>query len=230
MAEAGASASAGANAGGAQPSSGGSTGGALPSTGGTGSGEGGNGGNGASSGGSGPAGGTAGAIGSGGAGAASGGSGSCVTDSGIEARYEPTGTGSEISAEIRIFNQSATTTTVSDFLVRYYLTQAGESTPSPVINHAGTQTASSYGGASVTAAVRSHSPAVDGADTIIEFTVSSTTAIAAGEYVRFQWRAGSGFTQTDDYSFDATATLASAYDRITIHDGGEQLWGCLPSG
>jgi len=87
----------------------------------------------------------------------------------------------------------------------------------------------------VSAAFGSVAPAATGADSYIEFSFSSAhPSLGPGESADFSWRvngpnqASDIYTQTNDYSFDASKTAVTAWDHVVLLQNGSALWGTLP--
>jgi hypothetical protein len=79
------------------------------------------------------------------------------------------------------------------------------------------------------------SPAVTGADTYIEFSFSGTPGLSvpSGSYLEFDWEIhtydASGWTQSNDYSFNASDCSAlAAWDHIVVLDSGNVVFGVVP--
>jgi cellulose 1,4-beta-cellobiosidase len=78
-------------------------------------------------------------------------------------------------------------------------------------------------------------PASTGADTYIELSLSSAhTQLGPGESADFSWRmngpnqATDIYTQTNDYSFDASKTSVTTWDHVVLLQNGAILWGTVP--
>jgi hypothetical protein len=78
-------------------------------------------------------------------------------------------------------------------------------------------------------------PAAPEADTYVEFSFSSShTLLGAGESVVFSWQlqgpdpATDIYTQTNDYSFDASDTTLTTWDHVVLLQNGSVAWGIVP--
>jgi hypothetical protein len=87
----------------------------------------------------------------------------------------------------------------------------------------------------VTTTVAPLAPAAVGADTYIEFAFSSGhSALGHGESAVFSWQmqgpdpAKDVYTQTNDYSFDASKTTLNAWDHVVLVQNGKIVSGKAP--
>jgi hypothetical protein len=87
----------------------------------------------------------------------------------------------------------------------------------------------------VTSAFAPFVPATPSADTYIEFGFSSShPMLAPGESAVFSWQmqgpdpSKNVYTQTNDYSFDASRTTLTSWDHIVLLQNGILLWGTPP--
>ncbi|ADO73774.1 cellulose binding domain-containing protein [Stigmatella aurantiaca] len=90
------------------------------------------------------------------------------------------------------------------------------------------------GCANVTASVVQLSTPRPGASHYVELGFTSGAgSIAAGHdsgevHLRFNKSNWSNFDETNDYSFDATKTAFTSWDRMTVFRGGVLVWGTEP--
>jgi cellulose 1,4-beta-cellobiosidase len=226
----------GVSGGGGSPSTGGSSGG----KGGTNSGGGGAtsvGGGGATS--SGGKGGTS----SGGApagGAASGGStgsGGSVSTGGFTVQYKAENTtaiSSYVQAEFNAKNTGATTIPVGELKLRYYFTDEPRVAPNMTINFSYISTSGSNQTLDVAWLVAGLVPTKPTADSYFEFSFTSGHDLAPGEAMDFSFQMNGPdqnadkYTQTNDYSYDATKTSFANWDHVVLFHNGTVVWGATP--
>jgi hypothetical protein len=83
----------------------------------------------------------------------------------------------------------------------------------------------------ITAPTRLATP-VAGADSYVEFGFSGNRTLAGGQRVQFSWtvhnNASQSFNQTNDYSFNASMTAPSNWDKVVLTQGQTVLWGVAP--
>jgi hypothetical protein len=140
-----------------------------------------------------------------------------------------------IECELHAKNSGTSSAPVSELKVRYYFTDEVKKTPQITINWSHISTSGANASLTVSAAVGSVVPAATGADTYVEFTLSSAhSMVAPGESADFSWRlngpnqATDIYTQTNDYSFDATKTAVTTWDHVVLLQNSSVLWGTLP--
>src|SRR5438445_686754 len=104
----------------------------------------------------------------------------------------------------------------------------------------GSSTSSGSGGAggsgTMDASSAGTSPVVDNADTYVEFSLSSAghSNLAPNESADFSWQmqgpnpAQNKYTQTNDYSWDATKTSLQPWDHVVLLRNGTVVWGTPP--
>ena len=112
--------------------------------------------------------------------------------------------------------------------IRYYFTkEAGASTFSAWCDFA------VPGCVNVTLAVSVLSPAKTGADSYLEVGFTGTGTIPAGGstgeiQTRFNKTDWSNFTETGDFSYDATKTTFADWTKVALYQNGTLVWGTTP--
>jgi hypothetical protein len=127
----------------------------------------------------------------------------------------------------KILNNGTTPVDLSTLAVRYYFTADGSTSLSANCDYA------QIGCGSITQMF--HATTGMNADTYAEVTFASgagTIAVGSdsGE-IQSRFHDSSyavNFTQTNDYSFDATKTAYGTWDHMTIYQGTSVLWGTPP--
>lgn len=144
-------------------------------------------------------------------------------------------TSAYIESELHAKNGGTSSAPVSELKLRYYFTDEVHKTPQITINWSHITTAGANGGLTVSAGVVALVPTKTGADSYLEFSFSSPqTAIGPGESADFSWRmngpnqATDIYTQTNDYSFDASKTVVTTWDHVVLMQNGTLLWGTPP--
>jgi hypothetical protein len=145
-------------------------------------------------------------------------------------------TSAYIESEIHTKNGGTTSVDVSTLKVRYYFTDEVHKTPQITLNWSHVTTSGANASLNVGATTAALVPAKTGADTYVEFSFSSSShsMLAPGESADFSWRmngpnqATDIYTQTNDYSFDASKSSPTTWDHIAIYQGTTVLWGTLP--
>jgi len=111
--------------------------------------------------------------------------------------------------------------------MRYYYTKNGTQTETFYCDY------TPVGSSNITSSFVAVSPAKTGADTYVEvgFT-SGAGSLAAGGNTVVQSRIAktdwSNYTQTDDYSFNATGTTYADWTKVTGYVSGALQWGVEP--
>jgi hypothetical protein len=184
------------------------------------------------SGGSTSAGGSAGAV-------ASGGSGGTVTNNGISVQYKVVTADAMtpyIQCELYIVNAGPNTFALSDLKARYYYTDDVKTTTEFTLNwkHIGTSGAN-VDDLTVNETNMAMVPTKTNADTYLEFSFSSgsQSTISAGQSIDFSFRFNPQdqnlkFTQTNDYSFDASKTTQADWTHVVLFKNGSVIWGATP--
>jgi len=193
-------------------------------------------------------GGAAGAFGAGGAAGASGTGGSAgATQDAAADRFVAAGfsvlylvmianpSSAYVECELHAKNSGASSAPVSALKVRYYFTDEVHKTPQLIINWSHVTTAGANGDLTVTPAIVPLVPTATGADTYIEFGLSSGhPTLATGESADFSFRmngpnpATDIYTQSNDYSFDSSKTVLAIWDHVVLVQNGTVIWGAPP--
>lgn len=227
----GASGHGGTASGGASGHGGAASGGMSAGGGTSAGGKGGSAGGGAPSGGA-PAGGMGGMV-------ASGGSGGAVTSNGISIQYKVVNTNASsayIECELHVKNAGPNTFSVSDLKARYYYTDEVKVTPQWNLNWSHVSTGGADKTLSVTQTIAQLTPATSTADSYLEFSFSSgdQSTVGPGQGLDFSWRfngpdqAKDIYTQTNDYSFDASKTTQADWTHVVLLQNGSVIWGQTP--
>ena len=175
---------------------------------------------------------------SGGTTAAEGGNGGPPPNTGLSVLYEvgaAASTSAYLGCEISIKNGGSSSPAVSSLKARYYFTDEVHLTEQMTINWSHISTSGADADSTVTAAFAPLAPAVTDADTYIEFSFSSGhSSLAPGEAFVFSWQlqgpdpAKDVYTQSNDYSFDASKTSLTSWSHIVLLQNGSVVWGQLP--
>ncbi len=143
-----------------------------------------------------------------------------------------------ISAQFHATNNSTGSVAVSQFKIRYYFTDEPKVMDQMTINFAHVQITGNQFDMTVTNTVVGMAPTYPTADTYIEFSFSCAThaTLAPGESLDFAWQVQGPhpntdvFTQSNDYSFNASKTGSpSNWDHVILFQNNSVLWGTLPS-
>lgn len=139
------------------------------------------------------------------------------------------GSSSGITPHFRVVNTGDAPIDLSQIKVRYYYTENGTQGQTFWCDW------SSAGTGNVTGTFGKLAAPVDGADSYLEIGFTSAAgSLAPGAYVEVQARFSksdwSNYTQTDDYSFDATDTNYVDWLEATGYVGGVLEWGVEPTG
>ncbi len=158
---------------------------------------------------------------------------------GLSVEYQvadPTAMSAYIGATLSILNSATTSATLSGLSLRYYYTDEVHMTLQMTINWSHISTTGANADVSVSSSFGTVVPAATNADSYVEFTFSSGShpALGMGESAVFAWQmqgpdpAHDMYTQTNDYSFDATKTSLASWDHVVLLQGGTVLWGTVP--
>ncbi len=133
----------------------------------------------------------------------------------------------QLTPQFNIINNNAAAVPLSEFTIRYWYTNEGNQAQTFACDYASAGCGNSTG--KFTKLVYTQTSA----DNYLE--VGFTTAagsIAAGGQASLQARLNkadwSSYTQTNDYSFDATKTAYTDWDRVTLYRNGGLVWGIEP--
>jgi hypothetical protein len=168
--------------------------------------------------------------------ATSGNDASPVTGLSVSYQVELSGaTSPYLGCQLSIVNVSAPPTSLSGLKLRYYYTDEVHLAPQMNINWSHVGTTGSNLDLTVTYAFGSVTPAVSTADSYIEFSYSSShPSLAMGESAIFSWQmqgpdpAHDVYTQTNDYSFDASKTTLTPWTHVVLFQNGGVAWGTVP--
>jgi hypothetical protein len=161
------------------------------------------------------------------------------SQTGLSVLYEvqdPAAMSAYIGCELSITNSGTGSPGLSDLKARYYYTDEVQQTPQITINWSHVSTSGADEDLEVTSSVVSLVPAVTDADTYVEFSFSSNSspALTPGESAMFSWQLQGPtpsqdiYTQTNDYSFDASTTTLTSWDHIVLLQSGTVVWGLTP--
>ncbi|HTA91015.1 MAG TPA: cellulose binding domain-containing protein [Polyangiaceae bacterium] len=163
-----------------------------------------------------------------------------VCNTGLSVAYavqDTAATTAYVGAELDIKNSGAASIPLSQLKLRYYFTNEPKVTPLLTINWSHVSTSGANADLTVSAVTAALSPAATGADTYIEFSFSSDNHanLGPGEGADFSWQMNGPnqavdiYTQTNDYSFDATKTTLTTWNRVVLYQNGVVIWGTLPT-
>jgi endoglucanase len=136
-------------------------------------------------------------------------------------------TSNQIYVNFKLVNTGSSSISLANTKIRYYYTIDGAKTQTFYCDY------TSIGSSNITGTFTTMSPAKTGADTYLEvgFT-SGAGSLAAGANVTIQGRFAksdwTNYTQTNDYSFNATATSYVDWNQVTGYVSGTLLWGVEP--
>jgi hypothetical protein len=133
----------------------------------------------------------------------------------------------QIYPNFKLVNTGSAVVALSNVKIRYYYTVDGAKPQNFYCDY------SPVGSANVTGTFVAMTNPKTGADTYLEvgFT-SGAGSLAAGANViiqsRFAKNDWSNYTQTNDYSFNTTATTYGDWTKVTVYVSGIQQWGVEP--
>lgn len=136
-------------------------------------------------------------------------------------------TSNQIYLNIQLVNTSVSAINLSGVKLRYYYTVDGAKPQNFYCDY------SPLGSANVTGAFVTMDTAKTGADTYVEIGFTSAAgSLAAGDSTTIQARLAksdwSNYTQTNDYSFNTTATTYLDWTQVTGYVSGTLQWGVEP--
>jgi hypothetical protein len=128
---------------------------------------------------------------------------------------------------LKVVNTGSSAIALSSAKVRYYYTLDGTQAQTFYCDY------SPVGSSNVTSAFVAISPAKTGADTYVEIGFTSGAgSLEAGGSMTVQARVAkndwSNFTQTNDYSFNSSATTFVDWTKVTGYVSGALQWGVEP--
>ncbi|TKH41586.1 xyloglucanase [Paenibacillus terrae] len=136
-------------------------------------------------------------------------------------------TSNTISSKFKITNTGTSSVSLANVTLRYYYTINGEKSQNFFADW------SSVGPENVIASFKTLSNPKPGADSYVEMGFKpGAGSLNPSQSVELQTRVSktdwSNYTQTDDYSFDATATSLKDSTRVTSYLSGSKQWGIEP--
>jgi hypothetical protein len=151
---------------------------------------------------------------------------------GFKLQYKPgdaSASTNQITPHLHVINTNSFSVPLSEFKVRYWYTNEGNKAQTYACDTAGT-----IGCANILPTFVKMASAQTGADTYLElgFNAAAGSIPAGGTssdiQSRFNKSDWTNYTQTGDYSFDATKTAYADWDRITLYRNGGLVWGIEP--
>ncbi|SDZ05439.1 Aryl-phospho-beta-D-glucosidase BglC, GH1 family [Evansella caseinilytica] len=139
-------------------------------------------------------------------------------------------TDNHIRPHFKIVNGSQSSVDLAELTVRYWYTKEGSADQEFYCDWA------QIGCSNVTGTFRELSEAVEGTDHYLEVSFASGAGSLAPDndtgpiFTRFHKVDWSNFDETDDYSYDSTKTSFEVWDRITVYQNGNLIWGIEPDG
>jgi hypothetical protein len=141
-----------------------------------------------------------------------------------------------ISPKFKLFNQSSAAISLANVTIRYYYTIDGEKAQSFWCDYAAiTSPTQSAITSAVTGKFVKMATTATGADYYLEVGFTSAAgSLAAGGTAEIQTRFAktdwTNYTQTGDYSFNATGTNYADWTKATAYISGALTWGTEPGG
>jgi hypothetical protein len=134
-----------------------------------------------------------------------------------------------ISPRVKIVNRGTTTVHLADLKVRYYYTEDGKQAQNFWC------TWSNKGASTVTGTFVALKPPVSGADNYVEigFKAAAGDLPPGGEvevHVALAKADWSSYNQSNDYSFNKTASTYVAWSKVPTYISGKSGWGAVPGG
>jgi endoglucanase len=176
-----------------------------------------------------------------GTGSSGGGNGDGGSATGLSVSYQvgPSGaTSAYIGSELQITNNTAPATDVSSLKLRYYYTDEVKVMLQMTIQwqHIHQASGPDIPDLTTSSTFGTVSPAAATADSYVEFSFSSSShpSLGMGEAVVFSWQmqgpdpAQDVYTQTNDYSFDASKGSLTSWSNVVLLQNGSVIWGATP--
>jgi subtilisin family serine protease len=132
-----------------------------------------------------------------------------------------------LKPRIRLINNTPEDIGLNELKIRYWYTRDSDQAQNFNCDHA------TINCAGITSSF-THFPANGGAsDTYLEVGFSTSAGQLAGGsqqdmYLRINQANWSNYTETNDYSYDASKTIPTRWDHITIYRNGALIWGVEP--
>lgn len=180
--------------------------------------------------------------GKGGAAGPSGGSGpvfeagECAVTPTMSLQYQQTSNNvKQIGATFTFVNTSDTPIAVGDLKIRYFFSNEEASGWKAMVYSA--QVDGGTGGYRPLTAGTTVKPlgmSLSGADTYTEVAFTAGVTLEKGATAKVSWDMqpndynAPDQVQTNDYSYDATATALKTWDHVAIYSGATLVWGCTP--
>ncbi len=157
---------------------------------------------------------------------------SAAAGTGLKVQYHTYSgaTGNQLSPLIRIVNAGATPVALSQLTVRYWYTKDGAQAQSYWCDY------TPRGCANVRARFVAMQAPVASADTYLELSFTpgagslapgASTGDVQSRIAKSDW---SSYDQANDWSYGGTRSSVADWDRVTLYDGGELIWGVEPGG
>lgn len=179
--------------------------------------------------------------GTGGGGAGSGPvfeAGECAAAASMTLQYQQTGNNQkQISATFTFMNTSDTPVAVGELKIRYFFSNEETGGWKAMVYSA--QIDGGTGGyrpLTANVSVKPLGMSLDGADTYTEVGFAAGATLEKGATGKVSWDMqpndynAPDQVQTNDYSYDATATVLKTWDHVAIYRGADLVWGCTPGG
>jgi len=134
---------------------------------------------------------------------------------------------SGIAPHFKLVNNGSSAIDLSGITLRYYFTNDGTQKNNFWCDY------SSIGNDNVTGSFTSMSTTASGADTYLQLGFSSGAGtLAAGASADIQARFSkddwSNYNQSDDYSFNSSASSYVDWSKVTAYQNGKLIWGSEP--
>jgi hypothetical protein len=152
---------------------------------------------------------------------------------GLKLQYRPgdtSATDNQIKPHLNILNLSGSAIPLTELKIRYYFTRDTNQTLAFTCHVA------VVGCANLTTRFAALNSPLNNADYFLEigFTSGAGNLAANGQtgdiFVRINKVDWSNFTETNDYSYDGTKTLAADWSKVTVYRNNTLVWGVEPGG
>jgi len=152
-----------------------------------------------------------------------------VAPTSLELQYragDTNATDNQIKPYFNIKNNGTTAVNLSDLKIRYYFTKDSNTTLNGFIDWA------QIGNSNVQITFGSSTGVNTDSYVELSFISSAGTIPAGGQTGDIQLRMHkadwTSFNEANDYSFDATKTVFTNWDKVTLHQNGTLVWGIAP--